>query len=373
MTRGILARHFTTVATSCAATAAFAWTTAAPASAHEKWFADPGNHPLRWDLLFTPLPLAFVALAVAITVAAGLLWRARGGHDFFPGPEAFGATSDRLRVFYGLMPLIVGVHAAVPLLVDGTHTLYFSPDAPLHGFAAYLVGVLETFVALALFYGALTRLSAILLAGVWLAGFVLVGPEVALENATFLGIAGFFFLAGRGPIAIDRVLFPKFEPPVALARRAIVPLRVGLGASLVVVAFTEKFANIPFALDFLKQYPLNFTHALGIALPDEIFVLCAATVELVVGLWIALGIFPREIILVAWLPFNLTLSVFNVTELVGHLPIYGIMAMLLVFEPGRPSAVDDWVAGLTRSAPSMFRPPREQALEATGSPDAATS
>ncbi len=355
MTRGSHGRR--AAAISFAALVALA--TTAPASAHEKWFFDAGGHPLRWDLLFTPVPLAFVGFAIAVTIGGALLWRARGGRDFFPGPEAFGATPDRLRVFYGLMPLIVGVHAAVPLLVDGTHTLYFSPNAPLHGFAAYVIGVLETFVALSFFYGALTRMSAVLLAAIWLAGAFFVGPEVALENATFLGIAGFFFLAGRGPVAIDRVLFPKLEPSAALARRAILPLRIGLGVSLTVVAFTEKFANLPLALDFLKHYPLNFAHAFGIPMPDEIFVLCAATVELVVGLWIAFGIFPREIILIAWLPFNLTLSVFNVTELVGHLPIYGIMAMLLVFEPGNPSAVDDWVAGLMRTAPSMFRPPRE--------------
>jgi len=331
-----------------------------PVSAHEKWFFDAAGHPLRWDLFFAPLPLAFVLFAVALTIGGAIVWRARGGRDLIPGPEAFGATSERLRVFYGLMPLIVGVHVAVPLLVDGTHTLFLSPNAPLHGFAAYLVGVLETFVALSLFYGGLTRLSAVVLAAIWLAGFVLVGPEMALENATFLGIAGFFFCAGRGPVAIDRVLFPKLEPSTLLIRRAIVPLRVGLGVSLTVVALTEKFANLPLALDFLKKYPLNFTHALGIPLPDEIFVLCAATVELIVGLWIALGIFPREIILIAWLPFNLTLSVFNATELIGHLPIYGIMAMLLVFEPGRPEAVDDWVLGVVRGAPSVLRPPREE-------------
>lgn len=330
------------------------------ADAHEKWFFDAGGHPLRWDLFFTPLPLAFAGLAIAVTIGGYLLWRARKGRDFMPGPEAFGATSDRLRVFYGIMPFIVGVHAAVPLLVDGTHTLYLSPNAPLHGFAAYVVGILETFVALGFFYGALTRFSAVVLALVWASGFFLVGPEITLENATFLGIAGFFFLAGRGPIAIDRVLFPKLEPSEALARYAIVPLRVGLGLSLTIVAFTEKFANLPLALDFLKRYPLNFTHAFGIALPDEIFVLFAATVELMIGLWIALGIFPREIILIAWLPFNLTLSVFNATELIGHLPIYGIMAMLLVWGPGRPETAKDWIAGLTRSAPAMFRPPREE-------------
>lgn len=332
---------------------------ARPASAHEKWFFDAANHPLRWDLLARPLPLSFLAFALIATAIAYAFWRARGHRDFIPGTEFFGTTPDRMRVFYGLLPLIVGVHVAVPLLVDGTHTRYLSPNGALHGFPAYVIGVLETFVALSLFYGGLARLSAIVLALVWLAGFVVVGPEMALENATFLGIAGFFFLAGRGPVSIDRVIFPKLEPPESWQRNAVVPLRVGLGVSLATVAFTEKFANLPLAMDFLGKFPLNFTHALGVPMSDELFVLCAATVELVVGLWIALGIFPREVILIAWLPFNLTLSVFNVTELVGHLPIYGIMALLLVWNPGEANR-DDWVAGLRRGVPSMLRAPVEE-------------
>ena len=59
--------------------------------------------------------------------------------------------------------------------------------------------------------------------------------------------------------------------------------------------------------------------------------LFAGSVELLIGLWITLGIFNREIVIIALLPFNLTLSVFNQTELAGHLPFYGIMALLVVW------------------------------------------
>jgi hypothetical protein len=52
---------------------------------------------------------------------------------------------------------------------------------------------------------------------------------------------------------------------------------------------------------------------------------------LLVGLFLLLGLFPREIVLVAWVPINLTLTIFNWVELVGHLPIYGMMAVLLLW------------------------------------------
>jgi hypothetical protein len=66
-------------------------------------------------------------------------------------------------------------------------------------------------------------------------------------------------------------------------------------------------------------------------LTNEVFVLCAGAVELLVGLFLLLGLFPREIVLIAWVPINMTLTIFNWVELIGHLPIYGIMAVLLVW------------------------------------------
>jgi hypothetical protein len=67
---------------------------------------------------------------------------------------------------------------------------------------------------------------------------------------------------------------------------------------------------------------------------------------LIIGLWITLGIFNREIVIIALLPFNLTLSVFNQTELAGHLPFYGIMALLLVWETGNENR-REWLDGVS--------------------------
>ncbi len=200
-------------------------------------------------------------------------------------------------------------------------------------------------MALSLFYGGFARIAAVGLAGLWLAGIPLLGLQPMLDNVLFLGFAAFFFLAGHGPLSVDRVLFPRLEPPEKLARHAVPALRAGLGLSFVFVAFTEKFANLPLARSFLDRYPLNFMGALGVPLPDEVFILCAGSVELLVGLFLVFGIFPREIVLVALVPVNLTLTVFNYTELVGHLPIYGVLALLLIWEPGGKN-LSLWLRGL---------------------------
>jgi uncharacterized membrane protein YphA (DoxX/SURF4 family) len=313
------------------------------ALAHEKWFHEGPRPPLELATALAPPNVFFVLLGLAVTGAAALLWRARNYRSFLPGPDVFGGQGGRRSALYGLVPAILGVHVAVPLLVSGVQGELFAPGNPLPGAWAYLLGLVQTGVALSFFYGGFARAAAVVLALLWGLGIIVVGPEAMLENVHYLGFAGFFYLAGRGPLAVDRLIFPRLEPPAALMRRALPVMRVGVGLSLVTVAFTEKLANVPLAESFLAQYPLNFTGALGLPLPDEFFILSAGTVELIVGLFILFGIFPREIILVAWLPFNLTLTVFNWLELIGHLPFYGAMAVLLIWSP-RDEGL--WVEGL---------------------------
>jgi hypothetical protein len=89
--------------------------------------------------------------------------------------------------------------------------------------------------------------------------------------------------------------------------------------------------NVPLASAFLDNHNFNFMPALGLDVSQETFILIAGTVELTLGLLLMSGAFLRLAILVVWLPFNLTLPLLGWRELVGHLPIYGIMALLLVY------------------------------------------
>jgi uncharacterized membrane protein YphA (DoxX/SURF4 family) len=132
-------------------------------------------------------------------------------------------------------------------------------------------------------------------------------------------------------------------------------VRIGLGLGLAVVAFTEKLANPALAKAFLEKYPLNFTGWLGIPMSDEVFMLCAGSTELLIGLCLMFGFFPRTIILTAWVFINMTLTIFDWVELVGHLPLYGSMAVLLVWTP---SDEDQrlWVQGVLGTVEGVRSP-----------------
>jgi len=310
---------------------------------HEKWFHNGGWEPTDWRSLMQFPTAAFIAAVVVITILAALVRRRLAHPTVLPGPVALGADPEGLTRFYAWVPVILGIHLALPLLVYGVQGHLFAPHLDLPGAWQYWFGLIQVGAAIALFYGGLTRLAAIGIAVAWLGGLGLFGLESMLENSHYLGFAGFFVLAGRGPFSVDRLLFPRLDPSSQMMRLAPTVLRIGVGSSLIMVAFTEKLANPALAQSFLQQHQLNFTAALGIPMSDATFALCAGSVELLVGLFILFGLFPRVIILIAWFPFNLTLTIFDWVELIGHLPFYGALAFLLIWTPEES---DLWIKGL---------------------------
>lgn len=315
------------------------------ADAHVKWFYDGARPELDPSAVIEPLRLLAIMSVVGVVGALALLQRSLAGGSLIPGPAAFGAGPRGRMAIYGAIPALLGAHLAVPLFVNGVTAHLFSVDNGLSSGWAYVLGLAQVGIALSLFYGGLTRAASVLLAAIWIVGVGVVGIEPMLENAIVLGFAAFFFCAGRGPLAVDRLLFPRFEPSIRLMRLAVPALRVGVGVSLAVAAFTEKLANPELARRFLEQRDLNFSGALGLGVSDDLFAAGAGSLELFVGLCLIAGVFPSEVVVLAWFPTNLSLTVFDWIELVGHLPIYGAMALILIW--GRSD--DDhelWIRGL---------------------------
>lgn len=300
---------------------------------------------LRWDLFFQPLPLAALAIAIILTYLAWILWKKGEKNDFIIGPKELDASDQNLILFYGWAPLILGIHLAIPLLVNGIQGRLFTSTNPLEGALSNWLGLTEIMIALSLFYGGLTRPAAALMGFLWFFGLDILGVRSMLECIQYLGFAFFFYLAGRGPYSIDRILFPKLEPSTAYANYALFFLRVAVGLNFVVYGITQKLANIPQVSSLLEHSSfLNFT-----SVPNEIFILFAGAFEILAGLLIVFGIFPRITIILTLICINASLTISNWNELVDYLPTYGALALLLVWEPHNPSQKLLWVQGLRKN------------------------
>jgi hypothetical protein len=304
---------------------------------HERWFTDESRVPVQFDTWSSPNSLVPIAVAVGITAVAALIWRARGRHSVVPGPISLGMPWDNYVKLLTWVPLVIGVHMGVTLLVSGISRQLFIPNLVLPvNLLGGVLGMIEIAIALSFIYGALARPAAAALGFTWLVGMVVFGPLRLIEHTEIAGIAFFLFATGRGPLAFDMALDRLNKPVAPLIPYAVPVLRISLGVSLAIVAFTEKIWNIPMGLAFLAEHNFNFLPYIGIPINDLKFLLIAGTVELLVGLMLIAGVYVRLIIIIALIPFNLTLPFMGWRELVGHLPTYGILALLLLWGEERP-------------------------------------
>lgn len=297
---------------------------------HVKWFTDPSRHPTDYSLLLTlPVIAAFAVAALAIAAAAVVQRTVRE-------PRIFRA----LERFAWLGPLVLGVHVGVALIAAAARGMLFVPSLRVESdpFGFALLGI-EALCGLLLFLGFATRPAAVTLA---LLGVVAMEPfnfESILEQVHILGAAIFLFITGRGAISIDRIFGQQRALPVTEAPAiALTLLRVCMGVGIAFGALTEKLLDPGLAGALLTERPyLNILAGLGVS--NDLFAYLAGLVELVIGLVIASGQLTRPAMALGAVLFTATLPIFGWTELLGHLPYYGIMLTLFIAPSADPRQV----------------------------------
>jgi len=231
------------------------------------------------------------------------------------------------------MPFAVRMHLTVSLIGLLSLGYYLSPAMSLHKNATGIVlGAVMALVAVGMATGWHARWSAWLLIGAGPIGMLEFGIGPVLHRLDLLALAVCVLIWGPGRWSADHELGRVREPGLIEDARAIWVLRLGVGGALIIVAFAEKLANPALALDFLQRYPhFNVFREVGLSMGDETFLTIAGAIEVLFGLLIISGAMPQIGVLIVGVPFNATLWFFGATELVGHLPVYGAMLVLLVY------------------------------------------
>lgn len=286
---------------------------------HEAWFT-PARPPFDWSFAAQPATVAMIVGAVGVAV----LWRLAARR--LPSPEI--GVLRPLGRLSSWVPRLLAVHAGVSLLAQAARGTYLAPSMvlPENPFGSALA-IIEGVLGVWLITGFRIRGAAAMLVASGPLGMLGYGVVPILERVDLLGVA--LFLA----------VLPPGDAPGGAAETepgrvapALLALRSLAGLSLVVLAFTEKLARPALALSFLDRYPaFNLLRAVGLEVGDEAFVRLAGSVELLFGLLIISGALPQLTVLVAGVPFNVTLFFLGTEELIGHLPLYGAMLALLVY------------------------------------------
>jgi hypothetical protein len=289
---------------------------------HELWFVD--SVPAKdWPFLFSGRTLVLLAAAAAVTLAVRLLAQLRPGVDL-----------PLLARLVPWMPFALRMHLGVSLIGLLSGGYYLAPAMELpHSVAGWLLGLVMAATAVLLVVGWQVRLGALILVVAGPLGMLEFGFEAILQRLDLLGLALFLLVAGPGRWSADHELGRVEEPTIDQLGRAVWALKVAVGLALVSVAVVEKLANPELALQFTvgEGVDFNVLQTLGLPVDDLEFVRTAGVVEVLFGLLLISGALPQAIVLVAGIPFNLTLYFFGTIELLGHLPVYGAMLVLLVF------------------------------------------
>lgn len=318
------------------------------ASAHEKWFVDSRDYPIRPELLFS-LPTV-VALSVAGLALAALVILRRVVRDpLFPNPPW-------LRPLNASVQAVVGIQTAISLVFMAGQGWLLAPhlNAP-RGFLGIVLLALQIFISFTFVTGWFTRLGGALLIGLVVFALALFPPALVAEQALFVGIGIYFLILGRGLFRPVGTLMRRIDAFWSPYRHLALPaLRIFTGISILVLAFTEKLLDPALAVAFLHTRPeFNFMRLLGFSgFTDELFVYAAASVEATVGVLLIAGVLPRLVILFMWVPFNIAIPLLPPEELLGHLPILAVMYAVFLQGPGELALPGEPIA---RKAPKPAR------------------
>jgi hypothetical protein len=309
--------------------------------AHETWF-ELGDVPADWGFVTEALTLALLGAAVLVTLVVRLA-AAR-----WPGVDV-----PFLARMAPWMPFAMRLHLAVSLIGLLSLGVYLSPAMDLQfDVPGVLLGAVMALTAIGMATGRHVREAAWLLIAAGPIGMLEFGVSPVVQRIDMLGPAVYLLATGPGRWSADWELGRAREASPEAIARGVWGLRVFAGVALIVVAFVEKLAQPQLALDFLAEHPqFNVAQQVGIGMSDLEFARAAGAIEVLFGLLLISGALPQAIVLIAGVPFNATLFFFGNVELVGHLPIYGAMLVLLVYgsDPRlRPLVSDLW--------PFRFRP-----------------
>ena len=298
--------------------------------AHVKWFTDPSRFPTDYSLLLTPPVIAALVLALG---AVGVAWLIA---QRFPEPRLI----SEIERFAGVGPLALGLCVGIALMAAAVLGLLFVPSLHVEpGVGGLIILGTEFIVGLMLALGLGTRAAALGLALLGAIAMVPFSLESILEQVHLLGAAVYLFVIGRGPISLDRLLGARrsLEDERAPAL-ALTVLRVAMGFGIAFGALTEKLLDPALSQSLLTQRPeLNVLRAVGIGDPQ--FIYLAGLTELIIGAVIISGQLARPVMAVGAILFTITLPLFGWSELLGHLPYYGMFFTIFLAPDARSPRV----------------------------------
>ncbi|MFC1749245.1 DoxX family membrane protein [Pseudomonadota bacterium] len=289
------------------------------ASAHLKWFA-VDDHRINLSDYYSAYNNELIIGGLLCGLLIGLaVWINRNiTFEIDPTP----ATQEYITRAFSILIGLSLLYASYNESILAAHYLVSNR-------VLVLLQYVQAIVALMLIFNLFTKSAAGILILIYVVLASQQGFLEVLDYINFIGIAAYLILSNS-----ENKNQQAFAVPA---------LRVLTGVTLVILAFSEKLLNPDIGLRFLAINDWNFMQAIGItSYTNELFILSAGLVELLIGVVFMLGLLTRINTLVL-LTFMITsnvafmiqsLNAEAITELAGHAPILAIGLILLMSGAG---------------------------------------
>ncbi|MBI2410546.1 MAG: hypothetical protein HYV32_01435 [Candidatus Kerfeldbacteria bacterium] len=292
------------------------------ASAHVKWFVDEDTvipNPIEHFSLTNSAVIIWIVILFCIILVA---WWLDGRLAGLPDAWVKKSTQRRKQLLW-IVQLCVGVW----LLNTTWHGAVIAP--PLHGhsgdlFSQILLGT-QLAAGILLIINLLVPLSGALLLLLFTGACITFGFLEMLEHVFVVGLGLFLIIQkSKRRTAIGKKLM--WATPL---------LRVTTGISLITLALDEKLLHPELGLTFLQTHQWNFMQILGMAgFSNQLFILSAGFMELTFGLLFVLGLVTRLNTFAMSIFFIGSAIMLGPREVIGHLPIFAIAMVLLIYGSG---------------------------------------
>lgn len=298
------------------------------AYAHERWFVEKGQHAgeyfsIDWiSSLVLSGTIFFIAAAITFD-SSPWFYRLRGLFERRQRLIPRGIEWRTVAFLSGAMFIansVMGVFLAPELALPNQRL------ATVGGIVQMVIGLFLISQLSFLLPGLLVIVVALPLATIYF------GPAIMVDYfIEFASLALALSLFGAGANSLDRRLCKWMRlDPLYLAHIPLPVIRIGTGLTLAILAVHNKLMTPDLTLTFLDSHNLNFMAALGFTGFTNIhFVLAAGVMEFAVGLLLAFGIATRFIAAIVVMLLLITMVIFGPAELIGHLPLVGIAALLV--------------------------------------------
>jgi uncharacterized membrane protein YphA (DoxX/SURF4 family) len=259
----------------------------------------------------------------------------------------FAVLRGTLRGYDDLLPWLARLAIGLPMVGAGFTGYLFSPAAtagalglPLPAVRLFGIGV-----GFLIVFGFATRIAALLGLAAYIGGLLL-DPVLLLALEYLPGLLAILLLGGGRPSAdhvfarlaeADGTFYREIDPvretlkPIgdrldAATHLVPVIVRVGLGASFVILGVVEKLFNPGQALAVVAKY--NLTAVVPVS--PELWVVGAALTETAIGVALALGLFTRACCGLSIFMFVTTLFGLPDDPVMAHVSLFGLVSVLVI-------------------------------------------